>query len=142
VNRSLSRVLRWPVFAGMLVCVAGALHAQETVATAPNTDGRRVDADALLARPVTFQVDHVPLRQAINALAKQINVLIGYQRETLDASGRVVTLTATRQPLGAILAQLLAGTKLHAVVTASEQRQLFHRQALRPWQLVVSRVDW
>src|SRR6185295_12866836 len=26
-----------------------------------------------------------------------------------------------------------------AVVTASEQRQLFHRQALRPWQFVVSR---
>ena len=28
-----------------------------------------------------------------------------------------------------------------AVVMASEQRKPFHRQALRPWQLVVRRVE-
>lgn len=96
---------------------ASPVHAQQTVATTP---AERSDADEVFARLVTFRVDNAPLRQAIDQLAARANILIGYRHEVLDSTGRTVTLHVTRQPLGAVLSQLLAGTKLHAVVTAPD----------------------
>jgi len=92
--------------------------AQETVATEPKSGVSDTDSRELLSRRVTLDVDDVPLRQAIKTLATQANVVIGYRREIVDAAGRNVTVHATQQPLSAVLTQLLAGTRLYAVVTA------------------------
>lgn len=100
------------------VCLANPAVAQRTVADGPRSSAST--ADNLLQRPVTFRVNNVALRAAIDLLAAQTKVAIGYRQEWLDAAGRSVTIDATRQPLGDILAQMLSGTKFHVIVMSSD----------------------
>ena len=89
-----------------------------TVVTSQPESGAS-DTGAILARRVTLRVTNVSLREAIDALAAEANVSIGYQREWVDTH-RGVTVNATQQPLGTILTVMLAGTQLHVVVTGTD----------------------
>jgi len=100
----------------MNVLAGGRATAQEAVADAHHT--KTAEDDAVLSRRVTLNVDHVTLRAAITALAAQIPTPIGYQREWLDATGRVVTMHAVQQPLSSVLSQLLVGTNLRFLVAS------------------------
>jgi len=100
--------------------MAAPVVAQQTVVAAPHGGVRDADADALLARRVTLRVKHAPLRDAINTVAAQANVSIGYALELVDVQKRFVTLNATQQPLGAVLTELLTGTNLRVVVTGAD----------------------
>jgi len=93
------------------------VDAQQTVAAEPRNGVNAADARELLARRVTIRLENVSLREAINAVASKANVLIGYRRDLVDATERRIALTATQQPLGSVLTQLLNGTKLRFVVT-------------------------
>jgi len=95
------------------------LAAQTTIAVTPRTDGSDVTTRELLARLVTLHLDRVPLQQALKTVAAQAKVVIGYQQEWLGAAAHPVTVNVTKQPLGSVLTQLLAGTQLHVVVTAA-----------------------
>jgi len=102
---------------GVTIAVPSRSIAQHAVADAHPS---AAESDAVLARRVTLNVDRVSLRAAVEALAGQANISIGYQREWLDATGRVVTLHAVQQPLGIVLSQLLAGVNLRVVVVSTK----------------------
>jgi len=120
------------VVANVLVAGARRASAQEqgTVASGKGVDAPKINAEALLARPVTVRMDRVSLRQALTTVANRLNISIEYRIELLETAEHAVTIDAKAQPLGAVLDQLLAGTALHVVVTAPDAI------ALKPGEIV------
>jgi len=105
----MSRVCAW-ILAGVLMMPGRVANGQAPVADArPGTD--RARADEMLARLVTVDLDHVSVRQAINAIATSVHVRVVY-RGRLDTVHAAVSLRAKKMPLGAALARVLAGTNL------------------------------
>jgi len=81
-----------------------------------NAGARAAESRALLARPVTIHLDHIPLKLAIKAIANRANVRVQYTAEVLDATGINVTLNVERLPLGEVLDRVLRTTPLRIVV--------------------------
>lgn len=99
----------------ILTLGAGQVYAQQAVATTSEVSD--TDANALLARPVSLHVKNATLRQAVDELTDNAKVVIAYQSELADATGRSVTLSVDRQPMGVVLSQILEGTKFRVIVT-------------------------
>jgi len=114
-------VRRWAYVCAAIVVMMGmgrTASAQQDVATGSGDNANaRIEAHEVLARLITIHLDNTPLRHAIDIVASQAKVLIGYRRELVDAGGRTVTINVVRQPLGTVLERVLMGTKLRAVVT-------------------------
>jgi len=96
---------------------SASLHAQQGVAAdrVPDVDVSPV----VLTRPVTIQLDHVSLRDAIVALGAAAHVRLQYRTEWVDAVSHSVSLHVTDLSLGSAFDRVLAGTSLQAVALGS-----------------------
>jgi outer membrane receptor protein involved in Fe transport len=122
----------WYAYAMMSGCMATLpLFAQRTpaVATAPANISHHSSraAEVLLTRPVTVDVTNVPLARALDVIAMRAKVLVQYQMETIAPYVTPVTVHAKGMPLRAVLAQILAGTGLHAVSDGDAQLAIVAR---------------
>jgi len=98
--------------------MASGMAAVSAQTVAVNTDAgvnARV-ADALLAKRVSVTLDHVPVRQAIDAVMASAGVYAAYQDVEMRTVDKSVTLRAKNGTLGATLDEILAGTSLQAQV--------------------------
>lgn len=121
-------VLRRCTLLVVALCLVGRAPAAAQVVA----DGRKADDDvaaarALLARPVTVRLDHVPLAEAVEAVSANAKIRLLYQRQLTESSPKVVTLRATKAPLGTVLETVLDGTDLVIVPLRGGQLALVER---------------
>lgn len=91
--------------------------AQNTVAAHVEPDHMR-DANVVLARPMTIALSNVPLRSAIDSIARIAKVAVQYRTSMLDAYSNLVNMRAKDVPLGIVLERALTGTQLRVVSDA------------------------
>src|SRR5213078_4936396 len=110
-------------FAGMLVMVAAPLPLRATQAGAPATVMQ--DADPLsplspLDRTVTLALERVPLKAALDAVARQTGVRIAYSRRVVPLNHRV-SLQLGAVSVETALDTLLQGTGVAATLDGTGQ---------------------
>jgi len=104
-----------------------AIHAQQV---AIDRAGDAAEA-AVLASPVTANVPRMPLRQAVELLAKAAHVRVGYSKELLDAIPDSVALHVKNVALGRAFEMLLTGTQLQVVAIARDMISITPATAAR-----------
>jgi len=98
------------------VCLASSLatvspvHAQRVAVH--DATSQTAAADALLRKPVSVNLEQVPLTTAVDRVADAAGIVIAYQRERVARVRSLVTVHASGVPLGDVFAQVLAGTSL------------------------------
>jgi outer membrane receptor protein involved in Fe transport len=70
-----------------------------------------------MGRAVTVQLERVSLPQALRAVAASAGVQVYYRTELVNDATKLVTLHASKRSLGVVLEQVLAGTRLRAMVS-------------------------
>lgn len=107
--------------------------AQTSVAVTTETPGGTMqiseEANVLLQKPVSVQIDRATLSRALDAVAASAKVRIAYSPKVVDASGKLVTLTTTRTPLGRTIEQILNGTPFKLVVLPGAHLAIALREA-------------
>ncbi|HEU4720716.1 MAG TPA: TonB-dependent receptor plug domain-containing protein [Gemmatimonadaceae bacterium] len=112
-----------PAAAIVLACLAGARATAQPShpCTAPVAASAtpRAAWPAPLDAPITLRARGISLRDALDRLAAISGVPLAYSSDLLPLD-RPVCVVAERQPLGQVLATLLAGTNVEALVVASK----------------------
>jgi len=85
-------------------------------------------ADSLLMRRVSVNLDRVPLRSALDLVARSANVHVTYQLELVDSVHKVVTLHARDITLGDAFERLFNGTPLQVLALPDARLGVSHRQ--------------
>ena len=110
-----------PVAALAVACLAGAPVAAQSsrpCISPPSAPAAHPTAwSAPLDAPVTFRARAISLRDALDRLGAASGVPLAYSSDLLPLN-RPVCVVADRQPLGDVLAALLEGTDVEAVVVA------------------------
>ena len=113
--------LACPVAALAVACIAGApVTAQSSIpcaAPALAPAAQRSGWPTPLDAPVTFRARAISLRDALDRLGAISGVPLAYSSDLLQLD-RPVCVVADRQPLGQVLATLLAGTNVEPLVVA------------------------
>lgn len=104
------------VFANVALRSGGELWAQQPSVALGTSDGSSRAANVVLSRPVTLALNGVPLKLALDSVARVANVVVQYQVSDIQAYKALVVLHATRLSLGEVIERILNGTKLRAVV--------------------------
>ena len=102
------------IIAGIAFCgVASVAVAQRPVATESATDAaNRRSTDALLGRLVTINVTDVPLRSALDAIAREARVRLQYSMRNVQQYTQPITLHLTNVPVSVAFEKALTGTDL------------------------------
>jgi len=79
-----------------------------------------VSKSTVLQTPVSIDLDHVGVKSAVDALAANANVRIVYQEQLLDAVATMVSLHASKMPLGDALDSVLRGTGLGVSIAIND----------------------
>jgi len=103
--------------AALLACLVSPVSAQQAVATddARNHRDATAAADSLLLRRVSVSVDHLPLRSALDVVARAAGVHVTYRLELVDDTRKTVTLHARNITLGDAFGRLFEGTALQVI---------------------------
>jgi len=108
-------IIRCVAVAALFIATANVPAQQTSVAdsrpTAPN-----IRAEEVLTRPVTVRLDKVELKAALHAIGRSAGVRIQSAMDLIEMVKHPVTLNANNLPLGTVLARVLTGTPLRAVV--------------------------
>lgn len=84
-----------------------------------------------LDRPVSLRTPETPVRDALEAVARQARLELTYSAELLPGERRLC-IALERVPVGAVLEALLAGSSLQPVVVGASQVVLAPTRAARP----------
>jgi len=95
--------------------VASGAQAQQPVAADTRSSEDTAAAHALLARPITVRLTRAPLAHAVDLVSASAKIRMVYQRELTESSGKLITLSVSHRPLGAVLNEILDGTGLVVV---------------------------
>src|SRR4029077_13044348 len=110
--------------ASVLVALAfaRALPAQSRACTTPPPDSAATDAtwSPPLDRAITVRAINLSLRDALDRVATAARIRLSYSTEQLPLD-RAVCVTADGSPAGRVLADLLSGTNVGAVVVGGDQ---------------------
>jgi outer membrane receptor protein involved in Fe transport len=93
--------------------------AQHVAVNAPSQNSAELNT-AVMMRPVTVRLDKVSRKQGLRDIAASAGVTIQYRGRVIDASEGMISVHAQRRPLGLVLADVLAGTNLEAIASASD----------------------
>lgn len=106
--------------AGVLALAAGApAFAQGACGAPPAASAQPASWQAPLDRTVAFHARDVSLREALDRLSAATKVHLSYSSDLLPLDRRVCVATRG-EPLGAVLARLLAGTGVEPTVVAGQ----------------------
>ena len=138
--------LAGPVAALAISCLAGPSAAAQAARGCPETAqdraAQRRDWSAPLDTRVTLRARGVSLRDALDRLTAVSGVPLAYSSDLLPLD-RPVCLVAERDPLGQVLASLLVGTSVEALVVAHKvvlAPAASRRAAVAPKVSVLERV--
>ena len=128
------------VAALVIACVAGvpaAAQSKGSCTVALEVAAHHGAWPAPLDAPVTFRARGLSLRDALDRLGAISGVPLAYSSDLLPLD-RSVCVSAERQPLGQVLAAVLSGTDVEALVVA---RKVVLAPAARPLRAVSSKVS-
>jgi len=109
----MNRILVYQLGLLSLLSTGPTLQGQQVAAT--EVPAANTTAETLLAHPITVNLEHVSLRQAIDAIAASAKIHVLYRYGLLDATRTPVSVHMTKAPASDVFARVLTGTQLRIV---------------------------